>query len=311
MHTKPKFDPARDLPDLTGKVVLVTGGNSGIGYETVKVMLLKNATVYLAARSLSKGNEAIAQLETETGKRAKFLELDLADLRTVRKAAEAFFEREERLDILFNNGGVMIPPTDQLTAQGYDLQFGTNVLGHFFLTELLLPALNASHTHTSVPARIINTSSAAHTNCPKPLIFFDTVKGGVKRDAQIKKWGKMMAPWTLYGASKTANIIVANHYAATCQSSVLVSCSLHPGIIQTGLQRTFPGPLKLIVNITGSPAHVGAHNQLWAAVKASPGEINGRYFVPVGVQKTPSQIATDVELGTEVIAYLKEAVRDF
>jgi hypothetical protein len=74
---------------------------------------------------------------------------------------------------------------------------------------------------------------------------------------------------------------------------------------------TFPGPLKLIVNITGSPAHVGAHNQLWAAVKASPGEINGKYFVPVGVPKTPSQIATDAELGTEVIAYLKDAVRDF
>jgi NAD(P)-dependent dehydrogenase (short-subunit alcohol dehydrogenase family) len=121
----PKFEPIRDIPDLSGKVntipffknirvaglntpqiILITGGNSGIGYETVKMMLRKNSRVYLAARSPSKGNEAIAQLETETGKRAEFIELDLADLKSVRKAADAFLAKESRLDILFNNGHV-------------------------------------------------------------------------------------------------------------------------------------------------------------------------------------------------------------
>lgn len=193
----------------------------------------------------------------------------------------------------------MTPPVDQLTAQGYDLrtsnlhpfatwtlksifltEFGTNVLGHFFLTELLvrglslfrfrlifafsastpmahlnlqLPALTASHAHSSVPARIINISSSAYSVSPKRGIFFDAIKGGPTRDALVKKWGNTIAPWrvhnvhsfdtifdalgrNLYGASKAGNILLSNHYAKN-HSDVLVSCALHPGYIQSGLQR--------------------------------------------------------------------------
>ncbi|KAF8191666.1 hypothetical protein K438DRAFT_1721189 [Mycena galopus ATCC 62051] len=298
----PKFDPARDIPDLSGKIILVTGGNSGIGYETVKALLLKGATVYLAARSSSKGKAAIAELETETGKRAEFLELDLADLRSVRKAAETFLAKESRLDILFNNGGVMTTPMDQLTVQGYDLQFGTNVLGHFFLTELLLPALTASHAHTSLPARIIHTSSSGHTLCPKREIFFDAVKDGPAREALKKK--------NFYGASKAGNIFVSNYYTKT-HSDVLVSCSLHPGLIQSGLQRHSNILLKCVASLAFSPAHVGAYTQLWAATTASAEEMNGKYFVPVGVSKTPGGAVGDTELEAEVIAYMKEAVKGF
>ncbi|KAJ6568673.1 NAD(P)-binding protein, partial [Mycena capillaripes] len=302
MHFAPKFDPARDVPDLSGKIVLVTGGNSGLGYETVKVMLLKNATVYLAARSASKGNAAIAELETGTGKRAQLIELDLADLRSVRKAAEAFLGRESRLDILFNNGGIMIPPTDLLSSQGYDKQFGTNVLGHFFLTELLLPALTASHAHSSIPARIINTSSSGHMVSPKRNIFFDAVKGGPARDELIKK--------NLYGASKAGNIFVSNYYAKN-HNDVLVSCSLHPGYIKTGLQRDAGSIFKFIAGLAFSPAHVGAYTQLWAATTASAEEINGKYFVPVGVSKTPGGPLADTVLEAELVAYLKNAVKGF
>ncbi|KAJ7913368.1 NAD(P)-binding protein [Mycena leptocephala] len=310
MHKSPKFDPARDVPDLSGKIILVTGGNSGIGYETVKVLLLKNATVYLAARSPSKGAAAILQLETEIGKRAEFLELDLADLASVRRAAEDFNAKESRLDILFNNGGVMIPPTDQLTAQGYDLQFGTNALGHFFLIELLLPALTASHAHWSVPARIINTTSTGHTLAPKRGIFFDAVKGGPARDALVKKWGKMSAQWNLYGASKLGNIIVSD-YCAKNHSDVLVSCALHPGLIKSGIQRNGPGFLKLISTFAFSPTHVGAYTQLWAGTTASAEEINGKYFLPVGIATAPGGRTGDTELAAEVMAYLKEAVKGF
>ncbi|KAJ7182395.1 NAD(P)-binding protein [Mycena crocata] len=323
----PKFNPARDIPDLSGKVILVTGGNSGIGYETVKALLLKNATVYLAARSPSKGKEAIAQLETDTGKRAEFLELDLADLKSVRRAAEAFLARESRLDILFNNGGVMIPPTDQLTAQGYDLQFGTNTIGHFFFTELLaspvlfltlcanymmyqLAALTASHAHFNVPARIIHTTSTGHTVSPKREVFLDAVKGGPARDALVKKWGKLTAPWNLYGASKLGNIIVSNYYAKA-HSDVLVSCALHPGLIQSGVQRHGPGVLKFITRIAFSPTPVGAYTQLWAGTVAAPKDINGKYFLPVGIDRKPGGLGGDSEIAADVIAYLKGAVDGF
>ncbi|KAJ7237703.1 NAD(P)-binding protein [Mycena haematopus] len=265
----PKFEPIRDIPDLSGKVVLITGGNSGIGYETVKVMLLKGATVYLAARSSSKGEAAIVELEKETGKRAEFLELDLADLASVRRAAEAFLAKESRLDILFNNGGVMTPPMDLLTAQGYDLQFGTNVLGHFFLTELLLPALTASHAHSSVPARVIHTTSDAYNFSPKRGIFFDAVKDGPARDALKKK--------NFYGASKAGNIWLANYYA---KSDVLVSCSVHPGLVQSGLQRHSGVLIKCMARLVFSPPHVGAHTQLWAATTASAEDINGKVGLP-------------------------------
>ncbi|KAJ7438006.1 NAD(P)-binding protein [Mycena galericulata] len=321
-----KFNPARDIPDLSDKIIIVTGGNIGIGYETVKA-LLKNATVYLAARSPAKGNAAIAELETETKKRAKLLELDLADLKSVRRAAEAFLARESRLDILFNNGGVMSPPVDQLTAQGYDLQFGTNTLGHFFLTELLLPALTESHAHFSAPARIIHTSSTGHILTPKRDIFFDAVKGGPARDALAKKWDgiwyvfflpKSRLPSILahasrrkfYGASKLGNIIVSDYYAQN-HSDILVSCSLHPGLIRSGLQRHGNRIFRFLTGLAFSPTHVGAYNQLWAATTASAQEVNGKYFLPVGVAKPPGGSTGDKELAADVIAYLKEAVKEF
>ncbi|KAJ6530779.1 NAD-P-binding protein [Mycena capillaripes] len=258
---------------ITPQIILVTGGNSGTGYETVKALLLKNATVYLAARSPSKAKEAIAQLESETQKRAEFLELDLADLESLPRAADAFLALESRLDILFNNGG--------LTAQGYDLQFGTNTIGHYFLTELLLPALIASHEHDSVPARIIHTSSAAHTLAPARSSFFSAVKGSLARKTAIKKWGGMRA------LCKLGNIIVSGHYAKK-YSDILVSCAL-----------------------TFSPTPVGAYPPLWAGTTASPEDINGKYFVPVGVAKPPGRRSGDTQLAHEVMVYLKEAVEGF
>ncbi|KAF8659670.1 hypothetical protein AX16_001811, partial [Volvariella volvacea WC 439] len=117
-----------DIPDLTGKVVIVTGGNTGIGKETVKALLAHNAKVYLAARSQEKASQAIKDLLQETGKEAIFLKLDLSDLKSIKRSAEEFQSKEKELHILFNNAGVMFPPVSEITTDGYDLQFGTNVL---------------------------------------------------------------------------------------------------------------------------------------------------------------------------------------
>ncbi|KAJ7909046.1 hypothetical protein B0H13DRAFT_2330750 [Mycena leptocephala] len=306
----PKFQPEREMPDLSGKVIIVTGGNTGIGYETVKQLLLKNAKVYLAARSPERADAAIKRLEEETQKSPIFLELDLADLTSVRKAADAFLSQESRLDILFNNGGVMISPPDQVTAQGYDLQFGTNVIGHFLFTELLLPALTKSYDETKVPARVLHTSSTMHNNAPGNGIEFVSVKGGSERDAWVKKKGNLMVRVPLYGQSKLGNILISNYFAKA-HSAILVSCAVHPGPIKTELSRHAPAWLPAIGNLFVYPAPFGAYALLWGATVATPAQVTGQYLVPWGKVGTPDKRSTNAKLEEELIAYLKEQIKGF
>ncbi|KAJ6577014.1 NAD(P)-binding protein [Mycena vulgaris] len=310
----PTFIPERDIPDLSGKVVLVTGGTSGIGYHSVKELLLKGATVYLAARSAEKGAQAVAELERETTKTAKFLELDLADLRSVRRAATEFLHQESKLDILFNNAGVMEPPTHMLTAQNIDLQFGTNVVGHFLLTELLIPALSASSKSQRHPARIINVSSSGHRNAPPgPGIEFGSLTGGEERDSWISKWSLAIAPTCLYGQSKLGNILVSNHFAEKYQDT-LVSTALHPGGIRTELRRYGRGMMHAIKDRLLYPPSIGTLTQLWAATAASPADITGQYLVPSG-QVAPAggldERASNFTLQQELITYLEKTVEGF
>ncbi|KAJ7474198.1 NAD(P)-binding protein [Mycena latifolia] len=307
----PTFDPERDMPDLSGKITLVTGGGAGIGYHTVKYLLMKNAKVYLATRSAEKATEAIRRLEGETGKAAIFLQLDLADLSSVRRAATAFLAQESRLDILFNNGGVMIPPPDQLTAQNHDIQFGTNVIGHYFLTQLLLPALTASYETSQVPARIINTSSAGHKlAAPGTGIDFASLKPGPGRDAWLKRFSATTAPWRLYGESKLGNILVSNYLAKT-HADVLVSCALHPGSVRTDLQKHMPGWFQRFMDwVLPGPA-IGAYTQLWAGTTARPAQITGQYLTPYARIGKADPIAASSALERETIAYLEEQVKGF
>ncbi|KAJ7679461.1 hypothetical protein DFH06DRAFT_1316364 [Mycena polygramma] len=294
----PSFRPERDMPDLSGKIIIVTGGNTGIGYETVKQLLPKNAKVYLAARSPEKAAAAIKRLEGETKKTAMFLQLDLADLPSVRKAAETFLGQESKLDILVNNGGIMISPPEMLTAQNHDLQFGTNVIGHFFFTELLLPALTKSYEERKVPARVINTSSYGHIFAPGTGMEFESLKGGPQRDAWVKQKGSFKAPWALYGESKMGNLFISNYFAKA-HKDVLVSCGLHPDGIKTELQRR------------QNTSRMGALTQLWAATVATPEQITGQYLMPRGkVSKADNRVANR-KLEDVVIAYLREQIKGF
>ncbi|KAF7370551.1 hypothetical protein MSAN_00687500 [Mycena sanguinolenta] len=159
---KTKFTE-NDVPDLAGKVCIVTGGNTGVGKETIRVLLNHNAKVYMASRNQAKAEEAIKELKEQTGKEAFFIKLDLGDLKTIKTTVAEFSSKESELHILFNNGGVMMPPMEERTADGYDMQFGTNAIGPFFLTKLLLPALLAGAKSSSDgKARIVNTASAMH-----------------------------------------------------------------------------------------------------------------------------------------------------
>lgn len=261
--SKPTWTTA-DIPDLTGKVALVTGGNTGIGKETVKALLEHNATVYLAARTPEKAERAIADLKTTTGREAHFLKLDLANLRAVKEAAEDFLSKEIRLDILFNSAGVMMCPVQECTADGYDLQFGTNVLGHFYLTKLLLPALLAKSSNSAAnePSRVVTTSSIGHN---PGRLDFATFKDGPKRR---KAWTQ-----TLYFQSKLGNIVFANELARRYGDQGLVSTSVNPGNLDSDLYRYMPRFLHSLVQLSLYPCSFGALTQLYAGTAPEAVEV--------------------------------------
>jgi len=295
-----KFNPD-DIPDLTGKVIIVTGASAGIGKETAKTLLTHNAKVYIAVRSEEKAKSAIAELKEQTGKEAIFLKLDLADLKSVKSSAEEFISKETELHVLFNNAGVMVPPIEQLTAQGYDLQFGTNVLGHFYFTKLLVPTLLATaKTSPDSKVRIVNTSSVAHELCGG--IDFNTFKEG---PARTKKGTRF-----LYSQSKLGNIQLSNELAHRYGDQGIVSISLNPGNIRTDLIRDISlFEYLMIVTVQFSPSF-GALTQLWAGTSPQAAELNGKYLVPWARVKEATSIANDAQQSAELWTWLEEQVKD-
>ncbi|KAJ3555250.1 hypothetical protein NM688_g2682 [Phlebia brevispora] len=257
------------VPDLTNKVVLVTGGNTGIGKEACKHLLARNAKVYLAARSQSKAEAAITGLQEATGKIAIFLQLDLADLDSVKRAAEEFIAREKQLDLLFLNAGVANPPIEQLTVQGFDMTFGTNVLGHFLLLKLLEPVLKASSTPSS-PSRVVWTASVAHYFSPP--VNFDTLTDSSAR--------KKLGPNGLYAQSKFITVALVNRLAKTHEDGI-VYIAVDPGNIRTDLQRYSRGLAYILLNrLVLWPVEYGVLTPLYALTVPEAAEYNGKYLRP-------------------------------
>lgn len=291
-----------DIPDLTGKVMIVTGGNTGIGYETIKALLNKNARVYMASRSKAKAEEAIQRLKEETGKEAIFLELDLADLRKVKKAAEEFMSKETQLDVLFNSGGVMAPPIEQLTADGYDLQFGTNVIGHFYFTKLLLPVLEvAAKNSPEKKSRVVTTSSSAHLGWG-PKIRYETLKAGKARE-KVGTQG-------LYAQSKYGNILVAKEFSRRYADRGIVFTSLNPGNLKTDLQRHWGSVGIKLTEWMLYPASYGALTQLYAGVAPEAKDLDGKYLIPWARVGDTREDAKDPKTAEELWHWLEEQVKD-
>ncbi|KAL5478707.1 RDH1_1 [Sanghuangporus weigelae] len=298
---KPKWT-ATDIPDLSGKVTIVTGGYTGIGLETVRALLSKNAKVYIAGRNKSKADNAINVLKNETGKEVLFIELDLADLKAVKKAAEEFKSKETQLHILFNSGGVMVPPVDQLTADGYDLQFGTNVLGHFYFTKLLLPVL--LETAKSAPdkhVRVVTSSSSGHLFQSGP-IQYDTLRDSSKR--------KKLGITNLYEQSKFGNILFAKELAKRYADQGIVSTSLDPGIIKSELGRHISSFQKRIMDLMLFPTPMGAITQLYAGTAPEAADLNGAHLIPWARVGEPLAHAKDPKEAEELWNWLEEQVKD-
>ncbi|KAJ7167206.1 hypothetical protein C8R43DRAFT_984501 [Mycena crocata] len=298
------FPPAskfsvNEIPDLTGQVIIVTGGSSGVGKETVKVLLQHNAKVYIATRGEESAKAAIEELRSQTGKEAQFLHLDLADLHSVKRAAEEFKQKETQLHVLFNNGGVLSPPIDLLTAQNIDLQFGTNVLGHFYLTKLLLSTLLSTATKAK-PARVINTSS--HASQFSSTINFNTLKESPAR--------QKLGPRLLYSQSKFGNLVFSNELWRRYGDQGIVSVALHPGNIQTPLWRHTKGLVMKIMDMTLYPVENGALTQLWAGTTDGGAAAGGKYLIPWARIGPSRREATDPILGKQLWTWLEEQVAD-
>ncbi|KAF8601568.1 NAD(P)-binding protein [Ceratobasidium sp. AG-I] len=306
-HGKPHWS-VDQVPDLTGQVIIVTGGNAGIGRETCKVLLEKGAKVYMAARSKSRADEAIQWLRNETnGKTPLFLELDLGNLDSVRRAAEEFKQKEQELHVLFNNAGVMTPPIDMKTSNGYDLQFGTNVLGHYLFTISLLPVL--IHTaQTSGPVRVVNTSSVGHRITPKGGIDYATL---VPNDARADEVRKKTGTQRLYGQSKWGNIVFANEFARRYQAQGIISSSVHPGGIRTELARhlTLGSFGTAVLNAFMWPTPYGAITQLYAGTTPEGLELSGQYLIPWAKLSKSRADTRDEAAGKKLWEWLEEQVK--
>ena len=287
------FDPDRDIPDLSSKVIVVTGGNSGVGKESVlQFSKHKPAKLYMTARSKVKYDAALVDIKkSNPDAQITFLEMDLASFASVKKAASTVIAENERLDILMNNAGIMaVPPA--LTEDGFEIQFGTNHMGHALLSNLLMPLLLKTAEQPGSDVRIVNVSSGAHMIAPK---------GGFLPDAVITDMEKYHT-YTRYGQSKMANIYFSRALAAKYSS--ITSVAIHPGRVATPLldgylQNTTAMGLfqKTFDFFTKIPVEQGAINQLWAAVGNKKKVKSGVYYVPVGKESgnAASKVASKPE----------------
>ena len=265
---------ASDIPDQSGRTVLVTGGNSGLGYQTVLQLARKGAHVLLGARNHARAQAALDRLAAEArGSRIELAELDLADLTSVERYSTEFLASGQDLDVLVNNAGVMAIPHRETTAQGFERQFGTNHLGHFALTGLLLPALIKRPG-----SRVVTVSSNQHKRTKG--IDFDDLQGE-----------HSYQPWPAYAKSKLANAMFVLELDRRLRAAGLdvISAGAHPGFAATNLQFTGPRSggtgltargMGLATRLIAQPASDGALPTLYAATAADVH--GGDYFGPDG-----------------------------
>lgn len=253
---------AQDIPSQEGRVVIVTGANSGIGFETTKALAAKGATVVMACRNAEKANAAADKIRQEVpGAKLEVMPLDLADLASVRAFTDTFKAKHDKLDLLVNNAGIMIPPFSK-TKDGFEVQFGANHLGHFALTGLLLQLIQKTPG-----ARIVNVSSSAHR---MGKIDFDNLQAE-----------KGYRPWGAYGQSKLANLLFTlrlNELFKETNTDALATAS-HPGYTATNLQGDSIWA-RIANPLVGQSPEMGALPSLYAAT--APDVQPNNYYGPDG-----------------------------
>jgi NAD(P)-dependent dehydrogenase (short-subunit alcohol dehydrogenase family) len=276
--------------DLSGQRILITGGSAGLGQETARALAAHGADVVIAVRDLAKGEQAAELVRAGAAPNAKveLIQLDLASLASARACAYQVLAARKPFDVLIANAGMMACPQGR-TEDGFEMQFGTNHLGHFVFVNRLVPLLIAG-----APSRIVMLSSSGHR-----MSDVDPDDPGFERTAYD--------PWVAYGRSKTANALFAVGLDRRLRKRGVRACAVHPGGIQTELGRHLtPEVLRSLMEryprrdpITFKSVPEGAATSVWAAVVAVPDEIGGRYCEDCGV----AQVVDSAEFAGGVRPY--------
>lgn len=266
---------------MRDKVALVTGANTGIGLVTARELCRAGARVFMACRSVNTAELAIQTIKQDIpGARVEVLLLDLGNLASVRQCAAAFLAMDLPLHLLVNNAG--LAGSKGLTASGFELAFGTNHIGHFLLTQLLLDRLKASG-----PARIVTVASRAHYRVSE------------------WRWDGLSKPTQTatglheYSVSKLANVLFSAELARRLQGSGITTYSLHPGVVASDVWRSVPWPIRPLIKLRMISVEEGAQTTLYCATSPELAGVSGLYYDRCK-PKTPSNLGQDEALAAEL-----------
>lgn len=287
----------KDIPSQQDKIIVITGANSGLGLEAAKALCSKEARVIMAVRSLTKGQDAIVEInKLHPTAQLELMQLDLSDLESVVAFAHEFKQRHARLDVLINNAGVMWPPKREVTKQGFETQLGINHLGHFVLTALLMDVIKVTPN-----SRIVTQSSIAHRAVP--TINFDDIN-----------WERSYNKNKAYGQSKLANLLFTYELDRNLKEHKIntkaIAC--HPGVSNTNLFRTSASIVGKAIKLIGQKAELGSLPMLRAAT--DEGLHGGEFIGPRGfmgfsgypIEVKSTKTARDKELAKRFWAVSEE-----
>jgi NAD(P)-dependent dehydrogenase (short-subunit alcohol dehydrogenase family) len=269
----------KELPDLNGKVFIVTGGYSGVGFELASILYQAKGKVYIAGRSAARGEEAIRQIKTNCPDatsvgQLEFLRLNLSDLITIKISAETFKSKESKLDVLFNNAAVSLPDKGSTSKQGYELMMATNCLGPFMFTQCLLEPLKAAAQSASPGSvRVVWSSSQVVDVTPKHGFEIADLESPSKHRQEDH-----------YGFSKVGNWFLASELGRSLAKDGILSVTQNPGNLRTNLLRNAP-VYRAIVYPLLYPAKMGAYTELYAGFSPDLTQavtLSNCYILPFG-----------------------------
>lgn len=277
--------------DLSGKTALVTGCNSGIGLETLRVLALRGARVFAAARTLEKAREACAQVNGKT----EPIACELSDLDSIRRCSDGVAASAPHIDILIGNAGIMaLPKLKQV--RGLELQFATNHVGHFLLVQRLIEKVKQAPQ-----GRVVMVSSEAHRAAPAGGIEFDNLSGA-----------KAYRPWSAYGQSKLANALFVKALAKRLAGTTATANAIHPGVIPTNLARHMPGWITAAFGFLGplmfKTIPQGAATTCYVATAPALAGTSGLYFSDCN-PKEPTSFAKDEALAERLWSVTTDLVK--
>lgn len=276
---------------LDGRVCIVTGANTGIGKVTAAALASRGAHVFVACRNAEKAKAAIEEIEQECGGTLEFLSLDLANLKSVREAADEFLSRGLPLHILVNNAG--LAGSRGLTENGFELAFGVNHLGPFLFTNLLLDTLKKS-----APARIVNVASRAHYDAK-----------GLHLD-RFEQETSSFTGMPEYRVSKLANVLFSSELARRLEGSNVNCYALHPGVVASDIWHRVPGPARALMKLFMISVEEGAKTSIHCATSEDCANESGLYYDSCAT-KTPSKFGQDNVLASELWRKSEEWVSGF